>query len=257
MQPWQIAEANTLLAAVRHETSVISGPLSEELLALHLEPPTSRTNDRREDDNASIITKATSKITVAPTQHGKARMSQREVSKKELQLAVKHGVRTSQHGGRFKFEYQGVTYITDESKKVCITCWKSLDHAICRNWTTQGGCHWGDKCRFAHPSTTNFTPTLSPVAEKLLEETRIKAEADALAKQNVQSEATDKTGGLHFTTAKGDCQPKGHFKKVKFKELESERAAASREQLEDNLYQRGLSKVTNAGVRHYFWDSYG
>ena len=67
MQPWQIAEANTLLAAVRHETSVISGPLSEELLALHLEPPTSRTNDRREDDNASIITKATSKITVAPT----------------------------------------------------------------------------------------------------------------------------------------------------------------------------------------------
>ena len=44
---------------------------------------------------------------------------------------------------------------------------------------------------------------------------------------------------------------------MKFKELESERAAASREQLEDNLYQRGLSKVTNAGVRHYFWDSYG
>ena len=75
--------------------------------------------------------------------------------------------------------------------------------------------------------------------------------------RHVQSEATDKTGGLHFTTAKGDCQPKGHFKKVKFKELESERAAASREQLEDNLYQRGLSKVTNAGVRHYFWDSYG
>ncbi len=44
---------------------------------------------------------------------------------RELQKAKKHGTKTRQHIGRWKIEYQGVVYITDQRQKKVITTYKT------------------------------------------------------------------------------------------------------------------------------------
>jgi len=77
------------------------------------------------DDSASVAdSNATSAIALNETQHGKQRMDERQVTKRQLQRTVKYGVKTPAENGRFKHEYAGVVQITDGHSTTCITCWK-------------------------------------------------------------------------------------------------------------------------------------
>jgi hypothetical protein len=77
----------------------------------------------------SIASKATSAFTVIETNHGRQRMDQRQISIKQLQTAVKHGVKTAlepedgEPQGRIRYEFEGIIYITDHQSRRCITCW--------------------------------------------------------------------------------------------------------------------------------------
>jgi|AntAceMinimDraft_1070359.scaffolds.fasta_scaffold19652_2 hypothetical protein len=65
----------------------------------------------------------TSLITVLSSLHGRQRREERDISKHDLQAAVKYGVQEpSAEGegrikGRWKFTYNGVVYITDATTK--------------------------------------------------------------------------------------------------------------------------------------------
>ena len=79
-----------------------------------------------EADEASLASRATSAHTVIPTPHGRARMGERAVSKKELQTAKKYGTVTRARNGRngavrWKIEHNGIVYITDRTQKLVIT----------------------------------------------------------------------------------------------------------------------------------------
>jgi len=77
------------------------------------------------DDSASVTdSNATSAIALNETQHGKQRMDERQVTKRQLQRTVKYGVKTPAENGRIKHQYAGVVQITDGHSTTCITCWK-------------------------------------------------------------------------------------------------------------------------------------
>uniref|UniRef100_A0A0G4IDI3 Alpha-type protein kinase domain-containing protein n=1 Tax=Chromera velia CCMP2878 TaxID=1169474 RepID=A0A0G4IDI3_9ALVE len=76
-------------------------------------------------------TVATSCIPFLASEHGRLRQEQRRISTVDLQAAIKHGTRTrtfcltgpNTGQPRWKFEYRGTTYITDDSCTQQITCW--------------------------------------------------------------------------------------------------------------------------------------
>ncbi|KAG2493615.1 hypothetical protein HYH03_008132 [Edaphochlamys debaryana] len=75
----------------------------------------------------------TSAITVVSHAHGRSRRAERDISKRDLQTAIKYGTRERANPGRdgkprWRFTYQGVVYITDESCRHEITSWKLSDH---------------------------------------------------------------------------------------------------------------------------------
>ena len=72
---------------------------------------------------SSVGSTATSAITVLPTSHGWERMITRKVSTADLQAARKYGSHEAVEGGHI-YRHLGVAFVTDESAKLCITCWK-------------------------------------------------------------------------------------------------------------------------------------
>ena len=67
---------------------------------------------------------ATSAISVVPTFHIRGRMLEREILLKDLQLAVKHGIQSAA-GDLWRYSYDGVVYITDPTRRVGITCYRT------------------------------------------------------------------------------------------------------------------------------------
>jgi hypothetical protein len=71
----------------------------------------------------------TSEIPLVSSLHGKERRSQRDISKRDLQAAIKYGKRekAASHPGtgehRWKYTFADVVYITDETSTIEITSW--------------------------------------------------------------------------------------------------------------------------------------
>jgi hypothetical protein len=63
----------------------------------------------------------TSLITILSSTHGRLRREQRDIDKRELRRAVKYGTRERAWGQRWRFEYDGIVFITDESMRREVT----------------------------------------------------------------------------------------------------------------------------------------
>ena len=74
---------------------------------------------------ATFASRATSAYTAVPTAHGQSRMQERDVSLRELQAAKKHGTATPAGDGCWKYEYDGVVYVTDATQKRVITTYRA------------------------------------------------------------------------------------------------------------------------------------
>jgi uncharacterized protein YegL len=66
----------------------------------------------------------TSLISIISTEHGRLRREQRDIRKRELQKALKYGTKTWT-GSRWRFEYDGIVYITNKEITTEKTCYPS------------------------------------------------------------------------------------------------------------------------------------
>jgi hypothetical protein len=82
-------------------------------------------NESRGSQQAS---KLTEELTLLSTLHGKARRELRDISKHDLQTAMKYGIktpgRTVNGKKRWKFEFGNTVFITDEHCTEEVTCYK-------------------------------------------------------------------------------------------------------------------------------------
>ena len=67
----------------------------------------------------------TSLITILSSAHGRLRREQRDIDKRDLQRALKHGRRQKAWGQRWLVEYDGITFITDWSMRQEVTAYPS------------------------------------------------------------------------------------------------------------------------------------
>ena len=67
----------------------------------------------------------TSLITILSSEHGRLRREQRDIDKRDLQKALKHGIRSRTWGNRWKIEYDGIIFITDNTLRREITAFPS------------------------------------------------------------------------------------------------------------------------------------
>ena len=79
-------------------------------------------------------TRRTSEVTVLSSLHGRARRELREITKFDLQEAVKYGEKTRGHPDpktklpRWKYTYANVVYITDHSSRIEVTSYRQAIH---------------------------------------------------------------------------------------------------------------------------------
>ena len=93
-----------------------------EALDIHAESHPAESSDEVDVDTRSV---ATSCVTFVPTSHIKGSMAARGIDIKALQRAVKRGVKSAARDGCWRYDYEGVAYITDETSRVGITCYKT------------------------------------------------------------------------------------------------------------------------------------
>ena len=67
----------------------------------------------------------TSLITILSSDHGRLRREQRDIRKRDLQKALKYGTREKAWGGRWKIEYDGIIFITDQYQCGEVTAYPS------------------------------------------------------------------------------------------------------------------------------------
>jgi Mg-chelatase subunit ChlD len=70
---------------------------------------------------AMFADEGTSLITILSSEHGRMRRAQRDISKRDLQEALKHGEVSNAWGGRCRVEYNGIIFITDSTQRREIT----------------------------------------------------------------------------------------------------------------------------------------
>tara|TARA_Y100000389_G_scaffold69801_1_gene66495 strand:- start:10712 stop:11452 length:741 start_codon:yes stop_codon:yes gene_type:complete len=75
-------------------------------------------------DTISLTSKATSAYTINPTTHGYRRMEESEIDKRDLQKAIKYGKKELGKNGRLIYKRNGLVYVTDETSKTVITCYR-------------------------------------------------------------------------------------------------------------------------------------
>jgi hypothetical protein len=73
----------------------------------------------------SFGSKKTSLITILSSEHGRLRREQRDIDKRDLQKAIKYGTRERNYKGRWKFEHEGIIFITDPNMRREITAFPS------------------------------------------------------------------------------------------------------------------------------------
>jgi hypothetical protein len=74
----------------------------------------------------------TENITIISHDHGRERRLERQIEKKELQSAIKYGIKDKANSGsdgsqRWRYTYKGVVYVTDSTSKHEITSWRLND----------------------------------------------------------------------------------------------------------------------------------
>ena len=85
---------------------------------------------KQDEDMASITSfrssssKATSDVTMFSTKHSRRRAAERDLTRREVQSALKHGEMHTTHGKRV-VTADGVTVILDQQSPVVITTWKT------------------------------------------------------------------------------------------------------------------------------------
>lgn len=84
---------------------------------------------QRNDHKESLPLLRTEDVTLISHTHGRARRMERNIMRRELQAAIKHGVKERANPGRdgstrWRYTYDGVVYITDESSRHEVTCWR-------------------------------------------------------------------------------------------------------------------------------------
>ena len=85
-------------------------------------------SQRTSENNTSRLTE---ELTVLSTSHGRARRELRDITKHDLQTAIKHGTKTRaktvRGEKRWKFEYGGIVYITDSAcTKEITSYWREV-----------------------------------------------------------------------------------------------------------------------------------
>lgn len=65
----------------------------------------------------------TSLITILSSDHGRLRREQRDINKRDLQKALKYGSYAKSWGNRWKVEYDGIVFITDNNRRQEVTCY--------------------------------------------------------------------------------------------------------------------------------------
>jgi len=71
------------------------------------------------------LQKNTSLITILSSTHGRLRREQRDISKRDLQRALRYGTFERAWGYRWRVEYDGITFITDQSMRREVTAFPS------------------------------------------------------------------------------------------------------------------------------------
>jgi hypothetical protein len=86
----------------------------------------------KQDEDMSSITsfrssssKATSDVTMFSTKHSRRRAAERDLTRREVQSALKHGEMHTTHFGKRVVTADGVTVILDQQSPVVITTWKT------------------------------------------------------------------------------------------------------------------------------------
>ena len=96
---------------------------------------------------SATSTVRTADVTVLSGSHGRVRRAERSIEKSELQAAVKYGrkdrANPGRHGdNRWRYEHNGVIYITDETSRHEITSWRLDDASInLAAGAAEGGAH--------------------------------------------------------------------------------------------------------------------
>ena len=94
-----------------------------------------------------MLTRSTADVTVLSGSHGRARRAERSIEKVELQAAIKYGRKEPANPGRrgdprWRYEHNGVVYITDETSRHEITSWRLDDASInLAVGAAEGGAH--------------------------------------------------------------------------------------------------------------------
>ena len=74
-----------------------------------------------------VVASDTDLVTVLSSAHGRQRRSERLISKRDLQAAVKYGERAPSYTDkgelRWMYTFRGIVYITDETSRHEITSW--------------------------------------------------------------------------------------------------------------------------------------
>lgn len=85
-------------------------------------------DDKQQAESIQGASKLTEELTLLSTLHGRARRELRDISKHDLQTAMKYGIKTPGHfrngEQRWKFEFGNTVFITDEHCTREITCYK-------------------------------------------------------------------------------------------------------------------------------------
>jgi len=74
---------------------------------------------------AFVSNNNTSLITILSSHHGQLRREQRDIDKRDLQRALKHGIPERVWGQRWKVAYDGITFITDYTMRREVTAYPS------------------------------------------------------------------------------------------------------------------------------------
>jgi hypothetical protein len=77
------------------------------------------------EEAANYEEKNTSLISILSSAHGRLRREQRDIDKRNLQRALKYGTCKTNWGGRWLVEYDGISFVTDPTKKHEITAFPS------------------------------------------------------------------------------------------------------------------------------------
>lgn len=127
-------------------------PTAKLLATASTMAPSSSTRTDGADSSASAVAShamsiaATSSFSVYSTQHSRERMEERDITKRDLQRAVKFAGHLARPGNpsnsghpTLLVEFEGIVYCTDLSKKVAISAWRARDGHTLRLADSEAG----------------------------------------------------------------------------------------------------------------------